>query len=45
MKLLKSYILKNSLVKFSSKFAKNFSKKTTKPTSGSDVEADKTKKL
>lgn len=44
MKLLKSYILKNSLVKFSSKFSKNFSKKTTKPTSGSDVEADKTKK-
>lgn len=44
MKLLKSYILKNSLGKFSSKLIKNFSKKTTKPTSGSDVEADKTKK-
>ena len=44
MKLLKSYILKNSLMKFSSKLIKNFSKKTTKPTSGSDVEADKTKK-
>lgn len=44
MKLLKSYMLKNSLMKFSSKLIKNFSKKTTKPTSGSDVEADKTKK-
>ena len=41
MKLLRSCILRNSLLKLASR---NFNKKTTKPTSGSDVEADKTKK-